>query len=68
MRISFETCNSAFGETDDEHRAEVINTVLDVVKAIRKGKTEGKVIDANGNTVGSWSLDRGCGCKIGEGK
>ena len=66
LRINFETCNSAFGETDLEHRSGVVTLLLDVASRIARSEEEGPIMDANGNKVGDWSLDRGCRCEIGK--
>lgn len=68
FRVDFETCNAAFGETPEEHRAEVLNVLRLIGANIRKGGELGVVMDANGNSIGGWSLNRGCRCEAGEGK
>lgn len=44
--------NAAF-EDDD---AELLRIVEDVAAKIGQGRTNGTCVDANGNTVGEWSI------------
>jgi len=64
FRISFETCNAAFGEPGDtvQFRTEVKRILRRVVAVVEAGADEGPIMDINGNKVGSWSLDMSCGC------
>lgn len=57
LLIQFKVANAAF--RDNEGNLDV-NTVADEVRGIAErivdGYTAGPVMDANGNTVGKWSL------------
>lgn len=54
MKIEFDTDNAAF----DENRQAQIVLILGVVAGrVYRGDVEGLVRDANGNAIGSWSLD-----------
>ncbi len=46
--------NAAFGTTTDERREEQARIVREVLAKMAQGRTEGKLIDYNGNTVGTW--------------
>lgn len=41
----------------DPSAAELERNLLEIIKKIRYGYTEGNVIDINGNKSGTWSLD-----------
>jgi hypothetical protein len=63
FRVSFETCNAAFGETEEERRAEVARILRKVIRQLEGMATdEGVIMDGNGNKVGSWATDRSCRC------
>jgi hypothetical protein len=66
MRISFETCNAAFGRDEFEWRAEVIRILRKVIRQVEYGEDGAAVMDLNGNKVGDWSTDRGCRCEPGK--
>lgn len=53
FRIYFETVNAAF---DDDPAPEVARILRTTAVLVGAGDTEGKVVDANGNTVGTWGL------------
>lgn len=54
MKIEFSTDNAAFEEYGKEYQ---IAVVLDIITArIKRGETEGSVLDINGNKIGEWSL------------
>ena len=54
MKIEFSTDNAAF---EDYGRNYYIAVVLDIIMArIKRGETEGSVLDINGNKIGEWSL------------
>lgn len=62
LKIEFKVGNAAFREEDedgnDRLRADAVaDTVEELAGKIREGFTSGPVMDANGNTVGSWSLN-----------
>jgi hypothetical protein len=46
--------NDAFTDQRDEETARILETVAAQIR--RTGQTEGKCIDANGNTVGHWAI------------
>ena len=55
FELRFSTDNAAF---QDGMLETEIGIILNNVRAdIDNGRTEGRVVDANGNSVGSWSLD-----------
>jgi hypothetical protein len=54
VKIEFSTDNAAFEVAKDY----MIATVLrELAMKIEAGKTEGAVVDNNGNTVGQWSIE-----------
>jgi hypothetical protein len=59
MEIKFSTDSAAF---NDEHVGkesrymEAERILKDIIAKMKWGQTEGKVIDLNGNTVGSWKM------------
>lgn len=54
MKIEFKTDGAAF--EDGELIYEVDNILTKITFWVREGRTEGAILDSNGNTVGSWSL------------
>lgn len=64
LHIHFETCNAAFGETDQEHRVEVSHLLRALAYQVQRGDGGGIIIDGNGNSIGTWALDRGYHCPI----
>lgn len=62
LKIEFKVGNAAFREEDEDGNDRlctdaVADTVEELAGKIREGYTSGPVMDANGNTVGRWSLD-----------
>ena len=62
LKIEFKVDNATFSEEDEDGNIRlcadaVANTVEKLAGKIREGYTSGPVMDANGNTVGRWSLD-----------
>lgn len=61
--VNFSTDNAAFGQSDDEYvnniekRAELMRILDEIKDEIFYDKTQGSVIDINGNKVGEWKLD-----------
>lgn len=53
FELKFETGNAVFEEAPE---AELYRIMDRVVGAIGTGRTEGKVVDSNGNTIGEWKL------------
>ena len=54
VKIEFSTNNASFEVAKDY----MIATVLrEIAMKIEGGKTEGAVVDNNGNTVGQWSIE-----------
>jgi len=54
VKIEFSTDNAAFEAPADY----MIATVLrEIAMKIEGGKTEGAVVDINGNTIGQWSIE-----------
>jgi hypothetical protein len=56
VKISFETDNAAFDGISRKRR-EVARILEDVAYKVACGKTEGKVMDINGNSIGEWSVE-----------
>ena len=55
VRIEFSTENSAF---DDEPATEAARILRDIARLIACGACfYGSIFDANGNCIGSWSMD-----------
>ena len=64
FKLEFATGNAAFGdERDPEYVQRVdklreINRIMqNVTTEIAYGKTDGSIMDVNGNKIGKWSLD-----------
>lgn len=58
--LTISTGNAAFGENDDERREELSRllrqTADRLLSGMLSGRTEGALIDSNGNRVGAWTL------------
>jgi len=52
MRVEFKTNNSAFECFEDE----IARILCSIARKIESGSTSGKVIDANGNSIGEWEV------------
>lgn len=53
FKLEFATDNDAFAEDQTE-----VQRILEhIVHRLNNGHTYGNVLDVNGNTVGTWSLD-----------
>ena len=58
FEIKIKTGNAAFGDNAYEATHE-INRLLDEIEfKLRMGYTEGNLMDINGNTVGTFKLDK----------
>jgi len=58
VTIKFDTDNAAFGDDPTEaDRGEICECLKRVSDAIYRGKTEGAVMDSNGNKVGTFSVE-----------
>lgn len=58
FKLEFETDNAAFGENAGDMAHEVVRILLAVSERVWDHRLiEGNIHDANGNKVGSWSLD-----------
>jgi len=68
--VSFETCNAAFGETEEERRAEVVRILRKVIRQVESdyANESAVVMDVNGNKIGEWHTDRSCRCEPGKGR
>lgn len=58
--ITIETDNVAFCAEDDDAFApapELLRCLARVSNALNAGKTGGKIMDTNGNKVGSWEVN-----------
>lgn len=53
--IKFEVDNSAFSNNDGP--GEVARILRDLATKIENGRESGQVMDANGNSVGQWSVE-----------
>lgn len=51
FEIKFDTGNAAFDEYDTYEIRRILNEIHD---SIEYGRSEGSVIDINGNKIGSW--------------
>lgn len=51
--LKFSTDNAAF----EDREAECVRILSAVARSVGSGKTGGRIMDANGNIVGEWSLD-----------
>ena len=63
ITITFNVDNSAFRNLDEKYNndgslnyGEVSNVLKEIANKVDQGYDEGNVNDANGNTVGSWSI------------
>ena len=63
FKMEFKTSNDAFrnpytGEESERHKvSETIKTLTKVAESLMNGKTDGVIMDINGNKIGKWSLD-----------
>ena len=55
FRIRFDLGNEAF--QDGSLRAEVYRILRNIAVRVRDGEDGGKVMDSNGNSVGTWALE-----------
>jgi hypothetical protein len=53
--LQFDTDNAAF--EDDNVGLECARILQDIAKQVGRGYQEGRVIDSNGNKVGTWELN-----------
>lgn len=54
FKLEFDTENSAFSENGlNEETAIILETIA---SRIRSGRTYGKAMDSNGNSIGLWEL------------
>jgi hypothetical protein len=61
MKIEIKTGNAAFHDDDTEGDCYVTAAELDrifgqISRAVAEGRTDGKVIDINGNKCGEWRI------------
>jgi hypothetical protein len=60
LKIEFATDNAAFGDpesTSDWHlRAECSRVLRRIADQVLAGTDDGRIMDANGNQIGKWSL------------
>ena len=54
--LSIETGNAAFGESLNEENAEIARILREVAAKLENCQTCGPIRDANGNTVGAFTL------------
>jgi hypothetical protein len=53
MNIKFNTSGQAFEDYGD---TEVERVLEEIIRKVKNGRTEGKILDINGNTIGEWKL------------
>lgn len=53
MKIEFNTSGVAFEDYGD---TEVERILEEIIRKVKNGHSEGKILDINGNTIGKWSL------------
>lgn len=53
MKIEFNTSGAAFEDCGD---TEVERILEEIIRKVKNGHSEGKILDINGNTIGKWSL------------
>ena len=53
MKIEFKTSGQAFEDYGD---TEVERILEEIIKKVKRGHTEGKILDINGNSIGKWEL------------
>lgn len=54
LKIEMETGNAAFADSKMWEAARLLRIIA---SKIEKGYTDGPIIDINGNTVGTWTLE-----------
>lgn len=55
MNIKFNTSGQAFEDYGDE---EVERILEEIIVKVKNGRTGGKILDVNGNSIGEWTLER----------
>lgn len=53
MKIKFNTSGAAFEDYGDK---EVERILEEIIAKVKGGRTEGKILDINGNSIGEWEL------------
>lgn len=53
MNIKFNTSGQAFEDYGNE---EVKRILEEIIVKVKNGRTEGKILDVNGNSIGEWEL------------
>ena len=53
MNIKFNTSGQAFEDYGNE---EVKRILEEIIVKVKNGRTEGKILDYNGNSIGEWEL------------
>lgn len=54
MKIEFSTSYAAFEDYGRDYQIAVIFDTI--IARIKRGETEGSILDINGNKIGEWSL------------
>lgn len=57
VTIQISTVNDAFGESDEERREELGRILCNLGERFKQGQEPSKVMDANGNTIGTVDYD-----------
>lgn len=53
MNIKFNTSGQAFEDYGNE---EIERILEEIIVKVKNGRTEGKILDVNGNSIGEWEL------------
>jgi hypothetical protein len=58
QQVNFSLNISSANDSMQGNECEELSWIVEgVMRSVRHGRTEGKIYDSNGNTVGNWSLD-----------
>lgn len=55
-KITINTANAAFGDTDSSRAEEVARLLREIAADLDNGDVCGGIFDINGNKVGTWDL------------
>lgn len=53
MKIEFNTSGQSFEDYGDVEVERILETII---KKVKSGHSEGKILDINGNSIGKWEL------------
>jgi len=54
FKLEFSTDNAAF---EDDPAGEVADILVDIRSKVMSGRKAGRIMDSNGNKVGSWEMN-----------